>query len=192
MNKLDQRPTWFIAFEAFGVISYVLLFCYTCFYLFTQSQITLLILFINIFIAIFMADLFSGLVHYFADNIGDEDTPLFGPALIRPFREHHVDPDSILRHDFIETNGSLYLIGSIVLSMSLYFDLFIHFTLIFTLFQANTNQIHKWAHMKTPPKLIRLFMNLKLLLSSEHHKKHHSGNIDSHYCITTGWLNSIF
>ena len=53
-----------------------------------------------------VSDLLSGVVHWAGDTVGDETTPIFGPNFVRPFRFHHVDPEDITRHDFVETNGS--------------------------------------------------------------------------------------
>ena len=58
---------------------------------------------LSIVIAYILSDFSSGMIHFLCDNFGSCSTYWFGPNLIKPFREHHKDPESILNDDFLVT-----------------------------------------------------------------------------------------
>lgn len=146
------------------------------------------------------ADFVSGFVHWLGDTWGSPQTPLIGQALVRPFREHHVDQKGITRHDFIETNGNNCLIsipaGLIALAIPLdpgeLFGLRLFLSASITsliLWVMATNQFHKWAHADERPAWVSFLQRIHLILPPEHHAIHHAAPFAKYYCITTGWLN---
>lgn len=155
------------------------------------------LLMVSLFGGLIAADFISGTVHWFADTFGDESWPILGASLIRPFREHHVDPTSITRHDFIETNGSSFLLVGLTW-FSIYFfakasvdHRFLGAIAPTFLFLCVTNEIHKMAHLADESRAWhRALASKGLVLSASAHRFHHSGKFNSHYCITTGWLNN--
>src|SRR5260370_874019 len=120
------------------------------------------------------ADCVSGCVHWAADTWGTPEWPIIGKALIRPFREHHVDQKEITRHDFIETNGNncFISIGPTVAAALLphkdaawFFVAAMVFALCLSVF--GTNQFHKWAHMDDPLPAVRVRPRADLILLAE-------------------------
>lgn len=154
-----------------------------------------------LFVGLVLADFSSGMVHWLADTFGSTDTPILGPNFIRPFREHHTDPEGITRHDFVEVNGNncvvIMLFGmplfllipntSDTWAIWLELALLSQFAGVFA-----TNQIHKWSHQEDPPAFARLLMKMGVIMSVDHHNVHHTAPFDTYYCITTGWLNPVF
>ena len=146
------------------------------------------------------ADFVSGCVHFLADRFGSEETPLVGANLVRPFREHHVDPRAITRHDFIETNGNNCFV-CVPTQFGVYWFTptaavwgvwILGFTAVFMVTILMTNQFHKWAHLEDPPKgLVGWLQRYRLILSPGHHDIHHTPPFTNYYCITTGWLNPV-
>jgi hypothetical protein len=141
------------------------------------------------------ADFISGFVHWLADTWGTPEWPIIGKALIRPFREHHVDQKEITRHDFIETNGNNCFIsiptaaGAALLPEGTvwFFCAALTFTMCLAIF--GTNQFHKWAHLDAPPRYVRALQRASLILPPDHHAVHHTPPYAKYYCITVGWLN---
>lgn len=142
------------------------------------------------------ADFGSGLVHWGADTWGRDDLPLIGPRLLVPFRVHHINPDDFLRRSFVDTNGDVALIalgpiaGLALLPLDRGWDA-VAAVAGLGLCGAGmmTNQIHQWAHMPSPPLLVRLLQAGGLILGRADHATHHARPYDAHYCITTGWCN---
>ncbi|HTO99410.1 MAG TPA: fatty acid desaturase family protein [Myxococcales bacterium] len=141
------------------------------------------------------ADFTSGVVHWAADTWGTPDWPIIGKALIRPFREHHVDPREITRHDFVETNGNNCFISTptavaaalLPEGTAWFFVAAATFSMCLAIF--GTNQFHKWAHTDTPPAAVRLLQRANLVLPPDHHAVHHRAPYVKYYCITVGWMN---
>ncbi len=147
-----------------------------------------------------VTDFGSGVLHWAADTYATGETPFVGPKFVKPFREHHVDPLAITRHDFIEANGDNCFLGIFVLSPTVTFvpidtSTFGLMVAICTLTMSATllltSVAHGWAHIASPPRFARALQRLGLVVSAEHHAVHHVPPHKRHYCITAGWLNPL-
>jgi plasmanylethanolamine desaturase len=145
------------------------------------------------------ADFLSGMAHWAGDTVGNERTPFFGPTFIKPFREHHVDPTAITRHDFIETNGNNCIASTPIMVALIWLmpgtgGWFLYLCVVVAsaaFFVFCSNQFHKWAHAARIPRPARWLQRARLILSPEHHARHHAPPHDKYYCITVGWMNPV-
>jgi len=157
--------------------------------------------------AMLFADFAGGLVHWSCDTWGTLNSPLVGNSFIRSFREHHVDPYAITRHDWFEANGDSCMVTIPVIAyvatqtglpyvpdetVALYKFLCVWLTFV-AFWVMMTNQIHKWAHQLESqcPTWVKYLQKSRLILSRPHHNVHHTDPFDAYYCITNGWTNSF-
>jgi ubiquitin-conjugating enzyme E2 variant len=138
------------------------------------------------------SDFISGIFHWFFDTWFSPDTPYIGKAFVRTFREHHVDPTAICRHDFVETNGSNILSGGFLFVCGHWTDEpYVSTSFLFAgIFMSLTSQIHKWAHTERVPRVVAFFQRVRFILPKTMHTEHHAAPYDRTYCITNGWLNA--
>lgn len=147
-----------------------------------------------------LADMLSGTAHWFCDTFFEEDTPVIGQLVIRPFREHHVYPQRITRYRFIEQDTMSFLLMLPALGLASWLRapqpgsgvaLFWCCCLLgLATGSFGTNLFHKWAHERKPPVAVRWLQRSGLILMPERHRRHHTDHSRG-FCVTTGWLNPL-
>jgi hypothetical protein len=198
---MDRSPRWLAVLDRASIALCVSLWCLSISRLAPQllDSNAVLPLVVGALAGYLLADLVSGSVHWIADRFFDPRTPILGPALIAPFREHHADPSAMTRHDFFEISGNNGL-ATIPLALGLLFapppttrpmQTVVATIAFFGLSIIATNQLHCWAHAANPPRLVRWLQRCGLILSPERHLRHHQARHDRAYCVTSGWLNPI-
>ncbi len=206
------RGAGIMAFEIFGISlagSLVTLLLWRCAKGIQQAwavdgdaagNALLIILTGAVFAGYLLADFGSGCVHFLFDRFFTSETPILGKNFVHPFRQHHSDPKDITRHGFTETNGNnclatcpaLIALALIPFDYTIGWHLFVVAVVVFGAIGAfATNQFHKWAHSQNPPVAVVWLQEKHLILPRDHHQIHHTHPYDTHYCITTGWLNAF-
>ena len=96
-----------------------------------------------------------------AINLDRGDWWASGQRLLRPFRVHHVNPEDFLRRRFVDTNGDVAMLAVPILIVlfrvpadTKWGRVVAVFGLSFSGVGMMTNQIHQWAHMPSPPRLV--------------------------------------
>ena len=150
----------------------------------------------EILAVVLLADLVSGLVHWWEDayaspGVGRTDG-LLG-RIARDNLRHHARPREFLAKGYWASSWDLWLLGATVVGVAAAADLLSWHVVLFASLVANANQVHKWAHMQAAelPRVVAALQRLMLLQTTRHHSRHHQGARDTHYCVLTNLLNPV-
>ncbi|MCH2107766.1 MAG: fatty acid desaturase family protein [Polyangiaceae bacterium] len=173
----------------------------SCFLLYLSLHVSLIYparfrVLVSIPLAYLITDLLSGTIHWAMDNWGSDTAPF-----VAPFRRHHLHPEEITQHDFVELNGNTCLVGLLATLLAwlsllipdtpwLATAVFLQVTLVFGVL---TNSIHAWAHTSKNelPKILRFAQESNIILNRRHHQEHHRAPHHKNYAITNGLTNGV-
>jgi sterol desaturase/sphingolipid hydroxylase (fatty acid hydroxylase superfamily) len=141
--------------------------------------------------ALVVADLLSGVLHWFMDELAPRLGAL-GKRLSVEFRDHHVAPERCREVGLWNSafTGALILLpAALAFAASQGRRVPAFAALVLTILLV-TPEIHKWAHRARGSRFIEPLQRAGLLISPEAHAEHH--RIERHaYCVVTGWWNPV-
>ena len=154
---------------------------------------TLILIALRAIRAVFTAEFFAGVVHWFEDAYVREDTPLIGRHVARPNIVHHHYPRYMTRHNWWQSSWDLCLLSVLVVVVAWFCHALTWPVCLFAIIAANANELHKWAHRTRAENgpIISFFQRIHVLQTAQHHALHHTDPKNSHYCTMTNVLNPV-
>lgn len=145
----------------------------------------------------FLADFVSGLLHWAFDTWFHEDIPLVR-RMVLLVREHHTHPDRIFRYHFWQDAGMLSWFALFTTAPFVWLAvgaagvpggvqcMWAMIAVTMSIEVVFMFEFHKCGHRVQRSDLVRRLQRFHLLLSPDHHLRHHSGRHDRNYCLITG------
>lgn len=139
-----------------------------------------------------LADILTGIFHWWEDRHGDESWPIIGPWIIAPNRLHHTDPMAFTRHGFWDRNRAS-IIAALIFGAGWLWLLGPSSVLVgVVLGAALSNEVHFYAHRPAlAPAAVRLLQRTGFLQAPKNHALHHRPPHSVNFCVLTDWLNPL-
>ena len=146
---------------------------------------------LQVLLGILLADLISGIVHWFEDTYGDPTWPVIGPTIILPNILHHDVPLKFTEAPFWKRNRGVFGVALIFGGVFSLLGWLNPVTITALVVGSFANEVHRWAHLKPTqlPWVIRALQRAKILQTAQHHWAHHRHGYNTHYCTITNALN---
>lgn len=151
---------------------------------------------IGLLIAWFVAEVFSGFVHFLEDSYGNPDWEdseswikrwlyknIVGPNIL-----HHQRPVAMTEGNYWFRNNTT-IVSALVMAACFwwYWPVCLGFLLM-----TQANEIHGWSHIPHKcNRFIRFFQRYGILQSPSKHKLHHTRPYSNNYCVMTNFWNPV-
>jgi len=146
----------------------------------------------QILIGWLLADLLTGIVHWWMDRFGKVEWPIIGPLFIQANVEHHATPLDFLGASLLKRNRGLWAATGLISGLWLLAlgPSVLWFTT--TVVAAFSGEIHVISHRPgNAGLLLRTLRAAGLVQSPAQHARHHRTPNDSCFCVVTNWLNPV-
>jgi len=148
----------------------------------------------TILVCLVIADVITGVVHWWEDTYGLPDWPLVGPAVIQPNILHHQQPGLIGRASTLVSRNYQSVVPALAVSgiIVVVWGWGVWPVVLTLMLSSFGNEIHTWNHRTKNNRVITFLQNSGLVQSPRNHSWHHKAPYDTHFCTLTNFTNEVF
>lgn len=139
-----------------------------------------------------LADLLTGIYHWWQDRIAKPTWPILGSWLVAPAQLHHAEPLVFTLNTFMQRNRAS-IIAAAVIAALWWWAFGPSVCMVMTAVGgALSNEVHRYTHepRKAHP-ILRVMQDIGIIQSPKGHSRHHRPPQTTDYFPLTDWLNPI-